>query len=38
MIRAYECNVIGTNWQTVIHAQSAGKARYLYWLDVHEYY
>jgi hypothetical protein len=30
MIRAYECTVVGTDWHTVIHATSAGKAKYRY--------
>lgn len=33
-VRAYECKVKGFDWSTTIHAETAGKARYRYWLRV----
>lgn len=33
-LRSYECNVKGADWSRYVHATSAGKARYQYWLDV----
>lgn len=33
-IYAFECRVRGTDWMRVVNAPNAGKARYLYWLDV----
>lgn len=33
-LRAYSCTVVGTEWNTVIHALSAPKAKYLYWRHV----
>lgn len=33
---AFECNIKGTDWQTIINARSAGKAKTSYWNDVRE--
>lgn len=33
-LRAYSCTVVGTNWDTVVHALTREKARYLYWRQV----
>lgn len=33
-LRAYSCTVVGTDWERVVHAVTASKAKYLYWLDV----
>jgi hypothetical protein len=33
---AFECNVAGTDWRTVVNARSAGEAKSVYWQDVHE--
>ncbi len=35
-IRAFECNVKGQEWPQVIHSFSRGKAKSLYFLDVHD--
>lgn len=35
-LRAYECNVRGTNWQTIVYHTSPGKAKSEYWRDVRE--
>lgn len=35
-LRAFECNVRGKDWKHTVHAQTAGKARYEYWRDLHE--
>lgn len=35
-ISAYECNVSGTDWRTVVNARTAGQAKAVYWRDVHE--
>lgn len=35
-VSAYEVSVVGTNWQKVINARNAGKAKYQYWLDVRD--
>ena len=36
MIAAFECNVVGTDWQCVVNARTAGQAKAVYWRDVHE--
>lgn len=33
-VYAYECGIRGTEWTSVVHASSAGKARYRYLLEV----
>lgn len=35
-LRGYECTVKGTDWSRIVNATSRSKARYRYWLDVHE--
>jgi hypothetical protein len=37
-VRAFECGVIGTDWKTIVHHLSAGKAKYSYLLDVRDYW
>lgn len=37
-MRAYEVGVIGKEWRTVVHAMTAGKAKYLYLLDIRDCY
>jgi len=36
VFRSYECSLIGTDWKSIIHATSAGKARYQYLLELRE--
>ncbi len=35
-LRAYDCAVRGTNWNTTIHALTAGQAKSFYFRSVHE--
>ena len=35
-IFAFELSVKGTNWKKIINHETAGKAKYSYWLDVRE--
>ena len=37
-VRAYECKVKYFDWRTTVHAETASKARYRYWLHVREPY
>lgn len=36
MISAYECNVVGTDWAEIVNAETAGRAKAIYWRDVKE--
>lgn len=36
MLCAYECNVRGTDWRSIINARTPGKAKSEYWRDVRE--
>lgn len=35
-LRAYECQIIGADWTSVVHSTTRGKARYQYWLHARE--
>lgn len=35
-LRAYECGVKGTEWSTIVHHLTAGKAKYRYLLQVRD--
>ena len=37
-LRAYQCEWIGTPYSRTVHAATAGKARYSYWMDIHDAY